>query len=190
MIFYTPAMFDPTNLEELFKPLYAKKETFEFQLNILEEKFDGFKRINFPEMLIFEKKKTHEPALIPDKVVLDQYKKIEDEPAVAEFRQRITKLKKDIKNINIQIANETAKIKSMFSFTDRHYELYVNNLNKYYKGGMQFTAMMEIIFENEFNNKEIYYEVAGLRNYRILQMLYEKAPVKCKATMQNIYQES
>ena len=190
MIFYTPGMFDVTNLKEVFKPLYAKKETFEFQLNILEEKFDGFKRVNFPEMLIYEKKKVHEPKLIPDRIVLDQYKKIEDEPAVDEFRQRISKLKRQIKNTEVEITNAEATVKSMFSFTDKNYELYVNNLNKYYKGGMQFTEMMEIIFEKEFNKKSIYYEVAGLRNYPIIHLLYEKAPVKCKDTMLHIYEES
>lgn len=183
-------MFDVTNLEELFKHLYAKKETLEFQLNILEEKFDGFKRVNFPEMLVYEKKKIHEPSLKPDRIVLDQYKQIEDEPAVAEFRQRITKLKRDIKNVEIEIANEAASIKSMFSFTDKNYEIYVDNLNKYYTGAMQFTTMMEIIFEKEFNKRSIYYEVAGLRNYPIIKLLYEKAPVKCKNTMLNIYEES
>lgn len=190
MIFYTPEMFDVTKMKEAFRPLYAKRETFEFQLNILEEKFDGFKRVNFPEMLVYEKKKVHEPALIPDRVVLDQYKKVEDEPAVAEFRQKITKLKREIKNIDVEILRAEANIKSMFSFTDTHYELYVNNLNKYYKGGMLFTDMMEAIFEFEFNSKSIYYEVAGLRNYPIIHLLFEKAPVKCKDIMINIYEES
>ena len=61
MKYYTPEMFEPANLETLLKPLFMQKETWEFQLNIYQSKFDEFKKLNFPEMLIFERKKEQDP---------------------------------------------------------------------------------------------------------------------------------
>ena len=190
MKYYTPGMFEPDNIETLLKPLFMQKETWEFQLGIYQEKFDTYKKVNFPEMLIFERKKEQDPSLIPDKHILQQFKEIEKEPAVVSFRKTITKLKRDIRNIEQEIANETKRLNSMFSFKDKNYEIYVEYLNRYYLGKCTFTDLMEIVFTNEFNDKRIYYEVAGLRNMPILNLLVQKSPLKFRDIMRNMYEEA
>ena len=190
MKYYTPEMFEPANLETLLKPLFMQKETWEFQLNIYQSKFDEFKKLNFPEMLVFERKKEQDPTLIPDKQILQQFKEIEKEPAVVSFKKSITKLKRDIRNIDQEIANETKRLNDMFSFRDKNYEIYVEYLNRYYMGKSTFTDLMELVFTNEFNDKKIYYEVAGLRNLPILNLLVQKSPLKFRDIMRNMYEEA
>jgi hypothetical protein len=190
MKYYTPDMFDYNKIGEIFKPLYMKKETLEFQMGIYQDKLDTYKKLNFPEMLVYERKKEQNPTLIPDKVVLQQFKELEKEPAISKFNKTITQLKRDIKNIDQEIDNQAKKISNMFSFKEKNYEIYLEYLNRYYLGVSSFTELMELIFTNEFNDKKIYYEVAALRNMPVLNLLYQRSPVQYREFMRNICDEA
>ncbi len=183
-------MFDKHNIKELLKPVSIKKETLEFQLGVYRDKFDIYKKFNFPELHLYEKKKETNQNIIPDKIVLQQFKEIEKEKDVTEFRKVITSLKRDINEIDVKIQNETKKLNSLFTFSDFNYSIYVDQLNRYYATKLSFNALMELIFANEFGDKKIYYEVAGLRNLKVLYLLYKNCPLKCRDIMMIVYEEA
>lgn len=186
---YTVDMFNENNIEILFKPILTEKETLEFQLKIYGDKFDSYKKANFPELVLYENKKKHNPNIIPDKLVLAQLKDIEKEPDVQVFRQKISQLTREIKTIENKITSERTKINSMFTFSDYNCEKYINELNKYYHGNCSFNSLMELIFGLEFLDKIIYYELAYMRNLDVIYLLVEKSPLNMKKTMRNIYDE-
>ena len=190
MIYYTPEMFEKESLEERLEGLFTQKETLEFQLGQYNEKFDTFKKINYEAMFIYERKKVHDKGLIPNKKVLQQVKAIETDEAVKEFRQTITTLSRDLKNVQNTIDNEAKKIENMFSFKEFNLKRYYNDFKLYMDGGLPFEHLMEDIFNTEFNNKKMYYDIAALRNYAILYMLIEKAPTEAQRLMRLIYDEA
>ena len=51
------SMFDLNKIETLFKSLYLQKETLQFKINVYQEKFNMYKKLNFPDILIYEQKK-------------------------------------------------------------------------------------------------------------------------------------
>lgn len=174
MIYYTPEMFDIRMLEETLKPSYMQKETIEFKLKQFQTNFDTFKKINYEELLIYERKKELDSNTIPSKVVLQQIKLLETDDAAKEFKQIISSFKRDLKNLTISIDNEYRKINDKFSFTEKNLKRYLTELNKFYNGEIQFNELMEDIFNNEFNEKQLYYILASQRIYDVLFLIVEK----------------
>lgn len=187
---YIPEMFDVEKIEVFAADLLLKRETCEFQLNVFQTNLDKFKKENFKDILIFERMRDKNPKLIPDKSILKQMKIVESDPSVKNFKQTISKLKREIKNINTMIENVRIKIGKMFKFDDIDVMKYLNGLLAYQEGVSTFDELMEMIFKNEFNNKKMYYEVAGLRNYKVLSLLHDKAPQKWKKIMALILDET
>lgn len=189
MIYYSPDMFELTFLDETLKPIYMQKETIEFKLKQFQTNFDSFKRINYESLLIYERKKNQNPNIIPDKIVLQQLKAIEDDIAVIEFKQTIDKLNRELKNINTTINNEYKKINDMFEFKEKNLQRYLVELNQFFNGGLTFNELMEDIFNNEFNNKKLYYELAAQRIYDVLFLIVSKAPQEWQHTMKLIFDQ-
>lgn len=189
MIYYTPEMFDIRMLEETLKPSYMQKETIEFKLKQFQTNFDTFKKINYEELLIYERKKELDSNTIPSKVVLQQIKLLETDDAAKEFKQIISSFKRDLKNLTISIDNEYRKINDKFSFTEKNLKRYLTELNKFYNGEIQFNELMEDIFNNEFNEKQLYYILASQRIYDVLFLIVEKAPTEWQHIMRLIYDE-
>ncbi len=189
MIYYSPDMFEITHLDEKLKPLYMQKETLEFKLQQFTTNFDMFKKINYSELLIYERKKSQNSNIVPDKIVLQQIKALEDDKSVIEFKQIIDELTRDLKNINTTINNEYKKINDLFEFKEKNLQRYLIELNQFYTGGLTFNELMEDIFNNEFNNVKLYYELAAQRIYDVLFLIVSKAPKEWQHIMKNIFDQ-
>lgn len=189
MIYYSPDMFELTFLDETLKPIYMQKETIEFKLKQFQTNFDSFKRINYESLLIYERKKNQNPNIIPDKIVLQQLKALEDDVSVIEFKQTIDKLTRDLKNINTTINNEYKKINNLFEFKEKNLQRYLVELNQFFNGSLTFNELMEDIFNNEFNNKKLYYELAAQRIYDVLFLIVSKAPQEWQHTLKIIFDQ-
>jgi len=190
MIYYTPEMFTLESLRDILEPLFMEKETLEFQIDIYQKKFDLFRKVNYKELLIYERKRALDSSLLPSLHVLSQIKVIEKDEAVKEFRQILSNLKRELSNIENEISNEENKIKKMFTFKDVNLRKYLNEMSLYYKGILSFENIMRNIFNNEFLNAEIYTDVHGLRNYKIIEMLIKNCPLDWKLFFRIIYVEA
>ncbi len=186
---YTPDIFDVSQLHITFSELFTKKETLEYKLQQYQKAFDAFKSMNFPELLIYERKKEYNKNIIPDKSVLMQIKANESDLAVKEFRQTINVLNKELKEINTLIKKEEFKLQNMFQFKEINLNRYLKTLDMYYNDSFLFTDLFEDIFNNEFNDKQLYTEINLQRNYSIFNLLILRAPNEWKWLFRNIIDE-
>ena len=109
MIYYTPEMFDINSIKKLNPELVMQRETLEFKLQQYQNNFDSFKKMYYMDLFVYERKKEHQPNIIPDKKVLQQIKTLENDDAVKEFRQNIEQLKREISNIENTLKNQATK---------------------------------------------------------------------------------
>lgn len=189
MSIYTQDMFDVTKIEDNHNTLFMQKETLEFQIKVYQEKYDSFRKIKYKDLLVYERKKEFEQSLLPNAVVLKQMNSLESDPSIKEFRQTIVKWKRDLKNINTQISNEIKKLETMFQFNDRDLARYVERFDTYFNNRISFDELMKDIFNKEFRNQNMYFEIKEQRNYDVLQLLSIRAPLNWMIFMNDILSE-
>ena len=189
MIYYTPEMFDINSIKKLNPELVMQRETLEFKLQQYQNNFDSFKKMYYMDLFVYERKKEHQPNIIPDKKVLQQIKTLENDDAVKEFRQNIEQLKREISNIENTLKNQATKIKFMFSYKKINLINYMNDLKLYFDGKMSFEIIMNDVFKNEFNGMVTYKEIHLQRNNEIMKLLVVKAPDEWKELFEIMYLE-
>ena len=189
MIYYTPEMFDINSIKKLNPELVMQRETLEFKLQQYQNNFDSFKKMYYMDLFVYERKKEHQPNIIPDKKVLQQIKTLENDDAVKEFRQNIEQLKREITNIENTLKNQATKIKFMFSYKKINLINYMNDLKLYFDGKMSFEIIMNDVFKNEFNSMVTYKEIHLQRNNEIMKLLVIKAPDEWKELFEIMYLE-
>ena len=189
MIYYTPEMFDINSIKKLNPELVMQCETLEFKLQQYQNNFDSFKKMYYMDLFVYERKKEHQPNIIPDKKVLQQIKTLENDDAVKEFRQNIEQLKREISNIENTLKNQATKIKFMFLYKKINLINYMNDLKLYFDGKMSFEIIMNDVFKNEFNGMVTYKEIHLQRNNEIMKLLVVKAPDEWKELFEIMYLE-
>lgn len=189
MIYYTPEMFDINSIKKLNPELVMQRETLEFKLQQYQNNFDSFKKMYYMDLFVYERKKEHQPNIIPDKKVLQQIKTLENDDAVKEFRQNIEQLKREISNIENTLKNQATKIKFMFSYKKINLINYMNDLKLYFDGKMSFEIIMNDVFKNEFNGMVTYKEIHLQRNNEIMKLLVVKAPDEWKELFEIMHLE-
>lgn len=189
MIYYTPEMFDINSIKKLNPELVMQRETLEFKLQQYQNNFDSFKKMYYMDLFVYERKKEHQPNIIPDKKVLQQIKTLENDDAVKEFRQNIEQLKREITNIENTLKNQATKIKFMFSYKKINLINYMNDLKLYFDGKMSFEIIMNDVFKNEFNGMVTYKEIHLQRNNEIMKLLVVKAPDEWKELFEIMHLE-
>ena len=189
MIYYTPEMFDINSIKKLNPELVMQRETLEFKLQQYQNNFDSFKKMYYMDLFVYERKKEHQPNIIPDKKVLQQIKTLETDDAVKEFRQNIEQLKREISNIENTLKNQATKIKFMFSYKKINLINYMNDLKLYFDGKMSFEIIMNDVFKNEFNGMVTYKEIHLQRNNEIMKLLVVKAPDEWKELFEIMHLE-
>ena len=189
MIYYTPEMFDINSIKKLNPELVMQRETLEFKLQQYQNNFDSFKKMYYMDLFVYERKKEHQPNIIPDKKVFQQIKTLENDDAVKEFRQNIEQLKREISNIENTLKNQATKIKFMFSYKKINLINYMNDLKLYFDGKMSFEIIMNDVFKNEFNGMVTYKEIHLQRNNEIMKLLVIKAPDEWKELFEIMYLE-
>lgn len=189
MIYYTPEMFDINSIKKLNPELVMQRETLEFKLQQYQNNFDSFKKMYYMDLFVYERKKEHQPNIIPDKKVLQQIKTLENDDAVKEFRQNIEQLKREISNIENTLKNQATKIKFMFSYKKINLINYMNDLKLYFDGKMSFEIIMNDVFKNEFNGMVTYKEIHLQRNNEIMKLLVAKAPDEWKELFEIMHLE-
>ncbi len=189
MIYYTPEMFDINSIKKLNPELVMQCETLEFKLQQYQNNFDSFKKMYYMDLFVYERKKEHQPNIIPDKKVLQQIKTLENDDAVKEFRQNIEQLKREISNIENTLKNQATKIKFMFLYKKINLINYMNDLKLYFDGKMSFEIIMNDVFKNEFNGMVAYKEIHLQRNNEIMKLLVVKAPDEWKELFEIMYLE-
>lgn len=190
MILYTPEMFDVENLKTTLHPLFMEQETLEFQISVFQEKFDLLLTLHYKDLLVYERKKEKNASLMPNIHILQQLKQLEDDESVTEFRQILGVLKRDLNIVNGHIDKETFVLNTMFAFRSFNVDRYLNNLILYYDGFLNFDDVMKDIFNNEFNDANIYESVHTLRTHNIINMLVLRSPVDWKDFARLIVDES
>lgn len=189
MTHYSIDDFNVDKIEEKYPELFMQKETLEFQLDQYQKNFDSFKKMFYEAMLVYERKKVQNPNLIPDKVVLQQIKALENDPAVKEFRQSIDKLKRELKNVTTQIDNLVGKITKMFEFKEQNCMKYFTAFNEVLNKKLDIDLLMEDIFNNEFNDRSLYYELKYARNYEVIGLMVLNAPASWNTLMNDIMKQ-
>lgn len=189
MIYYTPEMFDINSIKKLNPELVMQRETLEFKLQQYQNNFDSFKKMYYMDLFVYERKKEHQPNIIPDKKVLQQIKTLENDDAVKEFRQNIEQLKREISNIENTLKNQATKIKFMFSYKKINLINYMNDLKLYFDGKISFEIIMNDVFKNEFNGMVTYKEIHLQRNNEIMKLLVVQAPDEWKELFEIMYLE-
>lgn len=190
MIYYTPEMFTVDSIKDILEPLFLEKETLEFQIGIYQQKFDLLRKLNYKELMIYERQKVSNSSLLPSLKVLSQIKSIEKDEAAKEFIQILCGLKRELSNIETLISNEEKKINNMFSFKESNLIKYLNRSSLYFENLISFEMVMRDIFNNEFLNADIYTDVSALRNYEILSMIIKKIPVVWRDFARILYDEA
>ncbi len=177
---YTPEMFDITKVEELNKELIMQKETIEFQLRVYEGEFDKFKQTNYPELLIYERKKKIESTLPPDAIILNQLKVLSNDESSVEFNKVITSLNNELQDIDFKIKRLYMRFDCLFSFTSINLSSYLRWLDLYFSDSYSFDTMMVSIFNNEFLDSNIYNYIKDTNNVDTLELIFKKIPVDWK----------
>jgi hypothetical protein len=114
--------------------------------------------------------------LLPDNTVMLQMKAIALDPAVKEFKKIIAELKNELVIINSKINGIYNRLNKMFSFTEINLRRYLNSLVQYYSGRLAFDDVMKDIFNIEFNNTGMYFDVKEAKNYDMFKLLIKKIP--------------
>lgn len=190
MIYYTPEMFTIDSLSSVLEPLFYERETLEFKIGIFQDKLDSFIKLNYSDLMLYERKKKLNSALLPDLRVLSQLRVITQDDAVHEFKKILISLNTELSNVKNTITTEENRINNMFSFKDINLRKYLNKLNLYFQGLTTFENLMLDIFNNEFLNADIYKDVYGLRNYKLLTILIKKVPSEWRDIARIIYAEA
>lgn len=176
MEYLKPEMFTETGVELYLQADIKQQETLQFQLDNLNSQVDSIKSEYFKELLVYERKKIYNNNLVPDKVVLDQLKKLEKDPTFKNIKAQQDSLKIQIKAIDEKIKKAKNKLVGLFQFHKMDVFNYVSKLNDYFDGKIDFIEVMEYIFDKEFKNKSLYMIIKLQRNYGMLEFLYKKAP--------------
>lgn len=189
MEYLTPEMFTEEGIELSLESEIKQKETFEYQLNGYQTQIDDIKYTYYKELLVYERKKIQNPNTIPNRVVLEQLKQLENNEIYKDIMSKVNSLKKQIKQIDEKVLKMKSKLVGLFQFKQTDCDNYIIKLDEYFKGTLEFRELMEFIFEKEFKNKRLYKIVSAQRNYPILEMLLLRAPEYINETFNIILQE-
>jgi len=152
MITYTSDALNLIQIQNNLKPLFLEKETLKNQIDNynlqLKEKFDAtvLKTITSLNNL----KDPIQIALL-HKTLDAQLKEFQTNVSVMEYRQFLTILYNELKNVNSLITVEESKIDMsiMFDFEDSMKEM-LSNMIAYFDESISFETLMDYISNNEY----------------------------------------
>ena len=169
--------------------LKLELETVEYSYSYLLNQINSIKEVHFKELLAFERMKKANPSLSPDLIVLNQMKAIGRDPTFTEHKKTLTNFEEEIRILNEKIAKLLECADSNFGFDvvnhNKYIELYTDLMKNPSEAGIAF-LMMEI-FNNELNNRLMYFDVRWTRMYSIFELFIEKAPLDQKPLYTNIF---
>lgn len=173
----TREMFDLEFINSKFAEEIKQKEILEFKLNEIESQIIEIKKKYFNALFVYETMKKENPTLVPNKDVLVQIKTLERDENYLKYKEQIDGYKSEIKKITTLLDKERKRLETLFSFKKANVKKYMNLIEKYLTtySEYDFDKLFEEIFNNEFNDKILWYSVKWLRKYDILELLVEKS---------------
>jgi len=180
MEFHTREMFLSESVKNLFVDELKRKETLEYKLNFLNKQIVSVKKEHFHELFVYETMKKTNPDLIPNKDILIQIKSLERNPTFLEYKKESEEMASEIKKINNIIDKKIIETNKNFSFKPYNLQKYGSLMEGFLeeKSEILFNQMMEFIFNIEFNDKILYKKLRIEKNYDVLNLLLEKAPLE------------
>lgn len=186
-----PNIFTVDGITNALNILLKKQETLEYNYSTLRDQINSLKKKQFNNLYVYEQKKQFDQTIIPDKEVLTEIKVLEKDITYINLKKTIETLKLELKNIEQEIKKHYDSLDSMFTFKPYNLKRYINSTKAYFtnKSITNFETIMTDIFNNEFNNKKLYYVVNLQRNYKVFDILIEKAPNEMKPLFKIIKDE-
>lgn len=189
MKIYTAETFTEDGIEVEVLELNLALETVEYAYNYLLDQVTSVKRANFKELLTYETMKKTNPDLSPDLIVLNQMKALERDTAFSEHKKTLTNFEEEIRVLKAQITKLLECASKNFSFEVENYNKYIGLYTELVEdpSEVKIAFLMLEIFNIEFNNRLMYFDVRWTRMYSIIELLIEKAPLVQKQLFINIF---
>jgi len=176
------------NIYDALSPYITELETLEFKYNTLNDQVLTIKKDFFHDLFLYEQMKINDKTIIPDKIVLSQYKLLEKDENYLRIKKEIDDYKRKINNINKIITDKRKYLGGLFKFDQLNYIKYIEIFTIFLENedDIVLDSLFEEIFNNEFLDKELYYNIKWTRNYEIFNLIVEQAPEEMRAIMQYI----
>lgn len=177
-----PNIFTNDGITNAIESLIKKQETLNYNYSNLQTQLNNLKKNNFKNLYIYEQKKQFDKTIIPNREVLTELKLLETDTTYKNMKQNLESLKGELKSVDKEIKHYYDSLNNMFSFKPYNLKRYLKLTKEYFtnKTMSNFEAIMTDIFNNEFNNKQLYFIVNLQRNYKVFDILIEKAPDEMK----------
>ena len=176
------------NINDIMMLYITELETLEFKYNMLNDRVVTIKKQIFHELFLYEQMKINDKNVIPNKIVLSQYKLLEKDENYLRIKSEIEQYKLKIKNINKLIDDKSKYLNALFKFDRLNYLKYIDMFDMVLNDNntIKLDLLFEEIFNNEFLDKTLYYNIKWTRNYDVFNLLVEQAPEEMRSIMQYI----
>jgi len=176
------------NIDNTLSIYITELETLEFKYNTLNDQVLSIKKDLFHNLFLYEQMKINNKTIIPDKIVLSQYKLLEKDENYLRIKREINNYKIKINNINKIINDKRKYLNSLFKFDQLNYLKYIDIFTIFLENedDVVLDSLFEEIFNNEFLDKDLYYDIKWTRNYDVFNLIVEQAPEEMRTIMQYI----